>query len=148
MIKIMPWLVFRQCLIQTTLCSFNQGRPKVSISFSWTVFKYLVSKWRPPLLRQWILTSEPNFHLSDLSEFPTLLHFSACHGLDRLTSVLLECPGSREASNLRNGSDLNPIELAQINGHANLAKQLHAFQVPNYCLIASLSSMYEIITSS
>jgi hypothetical protein len=69
------------------------------------------------------------FLFSDICEFPTLLHFSACHGLDRLTSVLLECPGSREASNLRNGSDLNPIELAQINGHANLAKQLHAFQV-------------------
>jgi hypothetical protein len=46
-----------------------------------------------------------------------------------LTSVLLECPGSREAANLRNGSDLNPIELAQINGHAQLGKQLHAFQV-------------------
>ena len=118
------------------------------MSSGWTVFKYLVSNWGPSLLSQRILTTEPNFHLSDLSEFPTLLHFSACHGLDRLTSVLLECPGSREASNLRNGSDLSPIELAQINGHANLAKQLHAFQVPNDCLIASLSSMYEIITSS
>lgn len=88
----------------------------------------------------------------DFNEFPTLLHFAAFHGFERLTTVLLECPGAKESSALRNASgksnlevlfckwslcqisyymftDLNPTELAQINGHINLARQLHAFQV-------------------
>ena len=85
--------------------------------------------------------SKKFLYFTDHCEFPTLLHFSACHGLDRLSSVLLECPGAREASNLKNGSDLSPIELAQINGHANLAKQLHAFQVITCHILSGRSLM-------
>ena len=34
-------------------------------------------------------------------DFPTLLHFSAHHGLERLTSVLLECPGAVLANQMK-----------------------------------------------
>jgi len=44
------------------------------------------------------------FYLLDFNEFPSLLHFAACHGFERLTTVLLECPGAKEASTLRNAS--------------------------------------------
>lgn len=68
----------------------------------------------------------------DIGEFPTLLHFSACHGLDRLTSVLVDCPGARDAIQMRNISDMTPAELAQVNGHFDLANNLHAFHIASY----------------
>ena len=46
-------------------------------------------------------------------DFPTLLHFSAHHGLERLTSVLLECPGAVLANQMKNCSDMTPAELSE-----------------------------------
>ena len=37
----------------------------------------------------------------ELSEYPTLLHFSAAHGLEQLTCALLDCPGAQAALNIR-----------------------------------------------
>ena len=62
-------------------------------------------------------------------DFPTLLHFSAHHGLERLTSVLLECPGAVTANHLKNCSDMVPAELAQVNGNISLANRLQSVQV-------------------
>ena len=62
-------------------------------------------------------------------DFPTLLHFSAHHGLERLTSVLLECPGAVTANQMKNCSDMVPAELAQVNGNFDLANRLQHFQV-------------------
>ena len=62
-------------------------------------------------------------------DFPTLLHFSAHHGLERLTSVLLECPGAVLANQMKNCSDMTPSELAQVNGNVDLSNRLQHFQV-------------------
>jgi ankyrin repeat protein len=62
---------------------------------------------------------------SDDGEFPTLLHFTACHGLEKLTAVLLKCPGSKDSIQIRNISDQTPIELAHANGHYELANKLN-----------------------
>ena len=70
-------------------------------------------------------------------DFPTLLHFSAHHGLERLTSVLLECPGAALANQMKNCSDMSPAELAQVNGNIDLSNRLQHFQVH----INSLSSL-------
>ena len=66
--------------------------------------------------------------MKDEGEFPTLLHFAACHGLVKLASVLIECPGSNIAIELKNGADMNPAEMAQSNGHFELAERLFNFQ--------------------
>ena len=66
---------------------------------------------------------------TDCGEFPTLLHFSACHGLDKLTSVLLDCCGSNDAIQMRNVSEMTPSELAHVNGHFELANKLHSIHV-------------------
>ena len=71
----------------------------------------------------------PNCLKETSCDFPTLLHFSAHHGLARLTSVLLECPGAVSANQMRNCSDMTPAELAQVNGNISLANRLHNFQV-------------------
>ena len=70
-----------------------------------------------------------NQNLSDHSQFPTLLHFAAFHGLKNLCSVLLECPGVRVAIDVKNANDLTPPELAQLNSHVDLAEMLFNFQV-------------------
>lgn len=71
-------------------------------------------------------------------EFPTLLHFSACHGLTKLTAILLDCTGSKEAIQMRNVSEMTPAELANVNGHFDLANKLHSLHIG-----LSKSSTYE-----
>ena len=91
------------------------------------------------ILRGTTVDNQEITHLQGLKEtscdFPTLLHFSAHHGLERLTSVLLECPGAVTANQMRNCSDMTPSELAQVNGHLDLANRLQHLQVCSYCCI-------------
>ncbi|KAF4531210.1 hypothetical protein B566_EDAN014719 [Ephemera danica] len=42
---------------------------------------------------------------SSPEEFPTLLHFAARFGLEKLAWQLLECPGGEQACEIRNGAD-------------------------------------------
>ena len=85
------------------------------------------------ILRGTTVESQDPSYLHALKEtscdFPTLLHFSAHHGLERLTSVLLECPGAVTANQMKNCSDMIPAELAQVNGNFDLAHRLQHFQV-------------------
>ena len=85
------------------------------------------------ILRGTTVDNQETTHQHGLKEtscdFPTLLHFSAHHGLERLTSVLLECPGAATANQMRNCSDMTPSELAQVNGHLDLANRLRHLQV-------------------
>lgn len=67
--------------------------------------------------------------LSESSQFPTLLHFSAHHGFGNLLTVLLECPGANLALDMKNSNDLSPAEMAQVNGHCKLAKKLFNIKV-------------------
>lgn len=79
--------------------------------------------------------------MKDEGEFPTLLHFAACHGLVKLVSLLIECPGSNIAIELKNGADMNPAEMAQSNGHFELAERLFSFQAN----AGSLPHIYDYI---
>ena len=62
-------------------------------------------------------------------EFSTLLHFSSAHGLEQLTCSLLDCPGAKQALNVRNVHDLSPSDVAKENGFFDLAEILKAHQV-------------------
>ena len=64
----------------------------------------------------------------DHGELPTLLHFSAAHGLERLTCALLDCPGARHALTIRNAHNMTPIEVAKDSGYLDLSEILSAHQ--------------------
>ena len=44
-------------------------------------------------------------------QFPTLLHWAAAHGLERLSCALLDCPGARTALVTTNNRQLGPSEV-------------------------------------
>ncbi|KRG02255.1 phosphoinositide 3-kinase adapter protein 1 isoform X2 [Drosophila mojavensis] len=85
----------------------------------------------------------PNFHLlngpserhphfftrleSSPEEYPTLLHFAARWGLNRLCLQLMECPGGDTACGVRNCAGRTPAELAEQEGHHKLAQNLVSF---------------------
>ncbi|XP_030375827.1 uncharacterized protein LOC115625077 isoform X2 [Scaptodrosophila lebanonensis] len=85
----------------------------------------------------------PNFHLlngpyekqphfftrleSSPEEYPTLLHFAARWGLNRLCIQLMECPGGDTACGVRNCTGRTPAELAEQEGHHKLAKSIDGF---------------------
>jgi hypothetical protein len=69
-----------------------------------------------------LLSTEPE-------EYPTLLHFAAKWGLERLCLQLLDCPGSGIACEMRNVSGKNPAELAEASGHEKLAASCRDFSV-------------------
>ncbi|XP_017002531.2 uncharacterized protein stumps isoform X1 [Drosophila takahashii] len=85
----------------------------------------------------------PNFHLlsgpserqphfftrleSSPEEYPTLLHFAARWGLDRLCIQLMECPGGDTACGVRNCAGRTPAELAEQEGHHKLAQNIVSF---------------------
>lgn len=85
----------------------------------------------------------PNFHLlngayekqhhfltireSSPEEYPTLLHFSARWGLNRLCIQLMECPGGDTACGIRNCIGKTPAELAEQEGHHKLATNIVSF---------------------
>lgn len=62
-------------------------------------------------------------------ENPTLLHFAARFGLEKLALQLVECPGGDLACDLKNVSELTPADLAEQAGHAKLAQLLRGYMV-------------------
>lgn len=62
-------------------------------------------------------------------EYPTLLHFAARYGLEKLAMQLLDCPGGDIACDIRNSCDLTPAEIAQNSGHGELAHILSGYMV-------------------
>ncbi|XP_014487646.1 PREDICTED: phosphoinositide 3-kinase adapter protein 1 isoform X3 [Dinoponera quadriceps] len=73
-------------------------------------------------------------------ESPTLLHFAARFGLEKLAWQLLECPGGELACDLRNVSELTPADLAEQGGHTRLAHQLRG-----YMQINEFTNMYSYL---
>lgn len=57
-------------------------------------------------------------------EYPTLLHWAARFGLERLSWQLLECPGGGAACALRNSRHRTPADLAKEHNHGRLAEVL------------------------
>lgn len=76
-------------------------------------------------------------------EYPTLLHFAARYGLEKLSWQLLECPGGEQASQIRNSCQLTPSDMAERAGHARLANTLKGFLVRYFILI--LNSGFKLI---
>ncbi|XP_046674936.1 LOW QUALITY PROTEIN: phosphoinositide 3-kinase adapter protein 1-like, partial [Homalodisca vitripennis] len=79
-------------------------------------------------------------HHGSCEEYPTLLHFAARYGLEKLTWQLLECPGGEQASQLRNTCQLTPADMAERAGHSRLANTLKGF-----LQMTELSSMYSYL---
>ncbi|GBP80064.1 Phosphoinositide 3-kinase adapter protein 1 [Eumeta japonica] len=66
----------------------------------------------------------PKAEVSSGEEYPTLLHWAARFGLERLCWQLLECPGGGAACALRNARHLTPHDLAKEGKHHRLAEVL------------------------
>ncbi|XP_032238231.2 phosphoinositide 3-kinase adapter protein 1 isoform X2 [Nematostella vectensis] len=63
------------------------------------------------------------------SMYPTLLHFAAAFGLHQLaTECLLECPGAKEASTLRDCHGRTPVDIAREGDFNSLAENILVFQ--------------------
>ncbi|XP_014213966.1 uncharacterized protein LOC106643378 [Copidosoma floridanum] len=77
---------------------------------------------------------------SSSEENPTLLHFAARFGLEKLAWQLLECPGGDIACDMRNVNDLTPADLAEQAGHLKLAHQLRGYMQMN-----EFSNMYSYL---
>ncbi|XP_062536312.1 uncharacterized protein LOC134205246 isoform X2 [Armigeres subalbatus] len=84
----------------------------------------------------------PNFHLlnsvdageglkthreTNPEEYPTLLHFAAYWGLEKLCLQLMDCPGGDVACEMRNISGRTPADLAEIGSHFKLANSFKNF---------------------
>lgn len=67
--------------------------------------------------------------LTGPEEYPTLLHFAARFGLEKLAWQLLECPGGEQACEIRNVCELTPAEMAEVSGHGKLAQSLRGYMV-------------------
>ncbi|XP_055698201.1 phosphoinositide 3-kinase adapter protein 1 isoform X2 [Phlebotomus papatasi] len=83
----------------------------------------------------------PNFHLlsgehsggflvnreNSPEEYPTLLHFAAKWGLEKLSMQLLDCPGGDVATSIRNVNGKTPLDLAELKKHTKLVEILKNF---------------------
>ena len=71
-----------------------------------------------------LLSTTGSHHLCSkdtINAYPTLLHFAAHHGLNKLAKILTECPGAAAAATLRNRSDKTPVDIAENCGNFELA---------------------------
>lgn len=71
--------------------------------------------------------------------FPTLLHFSARFGLEKLTSQLLDCPGGDLACDIRNVQDFTPADIAENVGHKEINNMLKGYMVSQIILNYNLN---------
>lgn len=79
----------------------------------------------------------PKADMSSGEEYPTLLHWAARFGLERLCWQLLECPGGGAAVALRNVRQRTPADLARDHKHYALADVL-----ADHLKINEFSNMY------
>ncbi|CAK1540607.1 unnamed protein product [Leptosia nina] len=79
----------------------------------------------------------PKADVSSGEEYPTLLHWAARFGLERVCWQLLECPGGGAAVALRNARQRTPADLARDHKHYKLADML-----ADHLKINEFSNMY------
>uniref|UniRef100_A0A2S2R4D6 Phosphoinositide 3-kinase adapter protein 1 n=1 Tax=Sipha flava TaxID=143950 RepID=A0A2S2R4D6_9HEMI len=91
----------------------------------------------------------PNFHLLQCvgsrpqyshEEYPTMLHFAAKFGLEKLMWQLLDSPGGEQACQIRNVSQMTPVDMAEASNHQKLAQALKG-----HMQMTELTSMYSIL---
>ncbi|XP_053668593.1 phosphoinositide 3-kinase adapter protein 1 [Anopheles marshallii] len=70
-------------------------------------------------------------------EYPTLLHFAARWGLERLCMQLIESPGGEIACEMRNIGGRTPSDIAEVAGHYKISSALKNFSQMN-----ELTTMY------
>ncbi|XP_063912859.1 phosphoinositide 3-kinase adapter protein 1 isoform X2 [Zophobas morio] len=70
-------------------------------------------------------------HKHSHEEHPTLLHFAAKFGFEKLALQLLDCPGADIAYDIKNVYDMTPAEIAESNGHPELAATLKGYMNMN-----------------
>ncbi|VVC39489.1 Hypothetical protein CINCED_3A014689 [Cinara cedri] len=101
------------------------------------------------LVTAYVKNVPPNFHLLQPAgsryqycheEYPTMLHFAAKFGLEKLLWHLLESPGGEQACQLRNVSQMTPADVAEASNHQKLAQALRG-----YMQMTELTSMYSIL---
>lgn len=68
-------------------------------------------------------------------EYPTLLHFTAKHGLEKLSWQLIESPGGEQACQIRNSSHLTPAEIAEKANHVKLSNALKGYMVSSLFIL-------------
>ncbi|XP_062903031.1 B-cell scaffold protein with ankyrin repeats-like [Mobula hypostoma] len=66
-------------------------------------------------------------HNEEDYECPTLLHFAAKNGLERLTTLLLDCPGAKQVSALLNSHGEKPGEVAKRYGFQRVHELMDRF---------------------
>ncbi|XP_030756776.1 phosphoinositide 3-kinase adapter protein 1 isoform X2 [Sitophilus oryzae] len=66
-------------------------------------------------------------HKHSNEEFPSLLHFAARFGLEKLAVLLLDCPGADVAYEVKNVFDMTPPEIADANGHHELSNMFRGY---------------------
>ncbi|XP_072112648.1 uncharacterized protein [Mobula birostris] len=66
-------------------------------------------------------------HNEEDYECPTLLHFAAKNGLERLTALLLDCPGAKQVSALLNSHGEKPGEVAKRYGFQRVHELMDRF---------------------
>ncbi|XP_068632888.1 phosphoinositide 3-kinase adapter protein 1 [Battus philenor] len=79
----------------------------------------------------------PKADVCSNEEYPTLLHWAARFGLERVCWQLLECPGGGAAAALRNARRRTPADLARDYRHLRLADML-----ADHMKINEFSNMY------
>ncbi|XP_047530022.1 phosphoinositide 3-kinase adapter protein 1 isoform X4 [Vanessa atalanta] len=79
----------------------------------------------------------PKSDMTSGEEYPTLLHWAARFGLERVCWQLLECPGGGAAVALRNARRRTPADLARDHRHLRLADML-----ADHLKINEFSNMY------
>ncbi|CAK1600877.1 unnamed protein product [Parnassius mnemosyne] len=79
----------------------------------------------------------PKADVCSNEEYPTLLHWAARFGLERVCWQLLECPGGGAAAALRNARRRTPADLARDHRHLRLADML-----ADHMKINEFSNMY------
>ena len=62
-------------------------------------------------------------------ELPTIIHFAAKYGLYNLCTTLLETSGSLAAYQVDNKDHCDPADIAESNGHTDLADYLRTLVV-------------------
>ncbi|KAE8745588.1 hypothetical protein FOCC_FOCC007699 [Frankliniella occidentalis] len=122
-----------EALDSSLLCSYMRNVPPH--------FNLLQSQGGRPSYSQYRSKGQRGLRpLTCCETYPTLLHFAAHLGLERLAMALLEGPGGEQACYIRNSDDLTPAEMSERAGHQRLACTLQG-----YMQMSELSSVYTIL---
>ncbi|XP_076318230.1 uncharacterized protein LOC143229572 isoform X2 [Tachypleus tridentatus] len=117
-------------LLQSVNSPYEMLRQTMGVASCSEVDNLLVKNFQRnlPSIGFKLLDLDINLNLKSDEELPTLLHFSARYGLRELTSQLLQCSGAAQACKLQNVNGFSPAQLANQEGHNDIAGMLEDYQ--------------------